>query len=86
MMMHHLREYFGIVDEHVSVRRTRPDDFIVRFSRREDLERVLATPSPEGAPFALRWRRWSHLIMGSFRAFRYSVLIGMKGIPSHARS
>ncbi|CAD6337978.1 unnamed protein product [Miscanthus lutarioriparius] len=63
-----------------------PDDFIIQLSNHEDLELVLCTPSPTGAPFALRWRRWSHLIMGSAGAFHYRVLMGMKGIPSHARS
>lgn len=86
MMMNHLQEYFSITDEHVFIQRTRPDDFIVRFSHREDLERVLATPLPEGAHFSLWRRRWSHLIMGSFGAFWYHILIGMKGIPLHARS
>ncbi|CAD6221411.1 unnamed protein product [Miscanthus lutarioriparius] len=85
-MLHHLHEHFGIAGEHVSVRRTRLDDFIVRFSHREDLEHVLRTPPPEGAPFDLRWRCWSRLIMGSTGAFRFRVLVGMKGIPAHARS
>ncbi|CAD6336234.1 unnamed protein product [Miscanthus lutarioriparius] len=86
MMLDHLREHFGITDDRVSVRWTRPDDFIVRFTNHEDLELVLRTPLPVGAPFALWWRRWSRLIMGSAGAFRYRVLVGMKGIPSHARS
>lgn len=47
---------------------------------------VLGTPSSEGAPFALQWQRWSRLIMGSAGAFRYHVLIGIKGIPSHVHS
>jgi hypothetical protein len=42
MMLHHLQEHFGIAGNQVTVRRTRPDDFIVRFSQREDLERVLS--------------------------------------------
>jgi hypothetical protein len=47
------------------------------------LERVLSTLSLERAPFVLRWRRWSRLIMGSASAFWYCVLVGTKGIPVH---
>ncbi|CAD6234888.1 unnamed protein product [Miscanthus lutarioriparius] len=86
MVLDHLEEHFGIPDDRVSVRRTRPNDFIVRFSRREDLERVLSAAPPERAPFTLQWRRWSRLIMGLAGAFRFRVLVAMKGIPSHARS
>ncbi|CAD6247774.1 unnamed protein product [Miscanthus lutarioriparius] len=79
-----LGEYFGIADNLVAVHRTKPDDF--RFSRPEDQEMVLSTPWPAAAPFALRWCRWSRLFMASAGAFRYRVLVGMKGIPTHARS
>jgi len=86
MVLAHLTQHFGISMDRVTVRRTRPDDFIVRFTQRDDLELVLGTLSPEGAPFALCWRRWSRLIMGFAGAFRFRVLVGMKGIPSHAGS
>ena len=52
MVREHLGSRFLIDDADMSVLRHAPEDFIVRFSRREDLERVLHTPSPEGAsPF-----------------------------------
>jgi hypothetical protein len=86
MILHHLQEHYGIAADRVTVRRTRPDDFIVRFNRQEDLELVLANQRPAGAPFTLRWRRWTRLISGSAGAFRYRALVGLKGIPSHARS
>ena len=86
MMLAYLRDHFDITDDWVSVWWTRPDDFIVHFSNQEDLDLVLRTPSPPGAPFVLRWRRWSRLILGSAGAFRYRVLVGMKSTPSHARS
>ncbi|CAD6226871.1 unnamed protein product [Miscanthus lutarioriparius] len=86
MIRMHLQQHFSIDEDHISVRRTRPDDFIVRFTNQLDLDAVLSTPSPPRAPFILRWWRWSRLIMGSVGAFRYRVLVGMKGIPSHARS
>ncbi|CAD6272682.1 unnamed protein product [Miscanthus lutarioriparius] len=85
-MLHYLHEHYGITEERVTVRRTRPDDFLVRFSRQADLELVLDNQRPEGAPFALCWRRWTRLIMGSAGPFRYRVLVGMKGISSHALS
>jgi hypothetical protein len=86
MVRTHLETYFSIMDDRAIVHRTRPDDFIVRFTRIEDLELVLQTPTPPVAPFALRWQRWSRLIMGSAGALKFRVLVGMKGIPSHTRS
>jgi hypothetical protein len=86
LVREHLHTAFGIVEDLVSVRRFWPHDFIMRFSRREDREMVLGTPSTTVGPFTLRWCPWSRLIMASTGAFRYRVLVGMKGIPSHARS
>lgn len=86
MVLEHLQQHFGIDGGAVLVRRTRPNDFIVRFVDRADLERVLASRPIDGEPFVLRWRRWSRLIMGSASAFRFRVLVGLKGLPSHARS
>lgn len=84
MMLDHLQELIGISADDATVRRTAPDDFIIRFRNGADLERVLHSPSPPNAPFALRWRRWSGLINGSAGAFRFRALVGMKGIPSHS--
>lgn len=44
MVLDHLRDHFNIAEDLVSVRRMRPDDFIVRFSRRED--RPFSNTSP----------------------------------------
>ena len=46
MVTNQLRGHFGIDDSTFSVRRTRPDDFIVRFTRQEDLDIVLRSPWP----------------------------------------
>lgn len=54
MVRTYLETYFGVMDDRATVRRTRPDDFIVCFTRIEDLELVLRTPTPPAAPFALR--------------------------------
>lgn len=81
----HLAEFYGISEDRVSVCRTTPDDFIVRFRQVADLELVFNNQRPAGAPLILRWRRWNRLIMGSSGAFHYRALVGMKGVPSHAR-
>jgi hypothetical protein len=86
MVANQLRGHFGIDDSTFSVRRTRPDDFIVRFTRQEDLDIVLRSPWPAAAPFQLRWRRWSRIIAASVGSFRFRVLVAIKGIPAHARS
>lgn len=71
MMLQHLSDHYGVHGADVTVHRTRPDDFIVRFSRQEDLDHVLSSPEPQGAPFVVRWCRWSRLITGPAGAFRY---------------
>lgn len=64
-----------------------PEDFIVRFRQREDLERVLrAPPMPVGAPFRLSWKRWSKLVNASPGAFTFRVLVGIRNVPAHALS
>jgi hypothetical protein len=51
MVRDHLNAEFGIPVETVSVHRHSPEDLIVRFQRRDDLERVLHAPvAPAGAP------------------------------------
>jgi hypothetical protein len=54
MVRDHMRINFRIDDDVVSVQRHAPQDFIVRFRHREDLEAVLGTPvAREAAPFTL---------------------------------
>jgi hypothetical protein len=54
MVRDHMRINFRIDDDVVSVQRHAPQDFIVCFHRREDLEAVLGTPvAREAAPFTL---------------------------------
>lgn len=86
MVVEHLGRHYGIEADRVSVHRTKPDDFIVHFSRAEDLDLVLGSAPPLEAPFTLRWCRWSRLFMVSAGASRFRVLVGMKGIPARARS
>ena len=53
MVREHLWVGFGVDDAAMSVMRHAPEDFIVRFSHRVDLERVLAATSDGLAPFML---------------------------------
>jgi len=86
MVASQLQEVFGLDGASFTVKRFWPDDFIVCFSREVDLNVVLSSEWPAGAPFSLRWRRWSKLIMASSGAFRYRILVAIRGIPYHARS
>jgi hypothetical protein len=86
MVREHLRTRFNVDDDTMSVRRHAPEDFIVRFSRSEDLKRVLSAPPVEAAPFSLRWRRWSRLSSANAASFTFRVLVGIKGVPAHALS
>lgn len=56
-MLHYLQEFYGITEDRISIRRTKPNDFIVRFARQEDLDLVLNHLCLVGAPSTLRWRR-----------------------------
>lgn len=59
----------------------------MRFSRREDLKRVLSAPlAPAGAPFRLTWKRWSKLVNGSSGTFTFRIIVGIKNVPAHALS
>lgn len=53
-LLHHLLHHYGIVEDRVTVRRTCPDDFIMRFLYQENLELVLANQRPARALFMLR--------------------------------
>lgn len=48
MMLQHLHVHYSITEERVSVRWTRPDDFLVRFSHQEDLDLVLSNQKAGG--------------------------------------
>lgn len=80
MVRSYLCNHFGITDDDVSVLRHAPQDFIVRFRRREDLEVVLVTPvAREATPFTLIRRRWSRFTNAAAGSFTFRVLVGLKG-------
>jgi hypothetical protein len=83
MVRDYLATFFGITD--ASVRRHDPEDFVIRFSRLEDMEAVLHTRVPN-APFLLIWHPWRWTSLASAGLFRYRVLMGMRRVPLHARS
>lgn len=55
----------------------------MRFNSRQDLEDVMNGPVPVGTPFFLIWRRWRRQSMAFAGAFRYKVLLGLRGLPVH---
>lgn len=63
-----------------------PEDFLVRFNDRADLEDVVHAPVPLGTPFYLIWKQWRCQSMASARAMCYKVLLGLKGMPAHTWS
>ena len=85
MVRAYLTTHLGIGGVSASVRRHDLEDFVVRFSRREDLEVVLRTPV-HGAPFSLIWRPWRRTSLASAGSFHFRVLVGMRRVPLHARS
>lgn len=60
-----LQSFYKISAESFVVSRYSPEDFLVRFNHREDLEDVLSGPVPVGTPFFLLWRRWHHQSLAS---------------------
>ena len=52
-----LATHYGLDETSTTVHRHDPEDFIVRFSRREDLELVLGSRVHD-ALFSLIWRPW----------------------------
>lgn len=85
MVRQFLFDRFGVAGEDAEVRRHDPEDFVVRFRRCEDRDRVLSTPAV-GAQFSLIWRPWRRTSMASGGSFRYRVLVGMRRVPLHARN
>jgi hypothetical protein len=83
MVRAYLAAELGIMD--ATVHRHEPEDFVVRFARREDAERVLHTRIHD-PPFLLIWHPWRRTAMASASFFRYRVLVGMTRVPLHARS
>ena len=61
MITAYLLEHFEILAEDAEVRRHEPEDFVVRFRRRVDRDRVLAAP-PTGMPLPLMWRPWRRTV------------------------
>lgn len=79
----HLQSFFRLPPEAFTVSRYAPEDFLVRFYSRNDLEGVLNGPVPIGTPFYPLWRRWRRQSMASAGSLRYKVLIGIKGMSAH---
>ena len=75
---------FQINAEDVDIKVHEPEDFLVRFSRREDRDCVLSS-RPWGALMPLRWRPWTRVSAAVAGAFHYRVVIALRNVPAHAR-
>lgn len=80
MVHEYLATFLGIVE--VSIQCHDPEDFIVRFSRQDDLELVLYYVVPN-TPFSLIWHTWRRTSLASTNSFHFRVLVGMCRVPLH---
>jgi hypothetical protein len=65
------------------VSRHSPEDFLVRFFTREDLDYVLHAPVLIGTSFFLDWKHWRWQSMAEAVSMCYKVLLGISGVPAH---
>lgn len=85
-MVHaYLATHLGIDGASTNMWHHDPEDFVVRFSHREDLELVLCT-NVHNEPFSLICCPWLQTLLASVSSFCYSVLVGMRHVPLHVRS
>jgi hypothetical protein len=75
--------FYHISSEAFTESRYAPEDFLMRFIAREDLENVVHVPVPLNTSFYLVWKRWRRQSMASAGAMRFKVLLGLKGLPVH---
>ena len=81
-----MESFYNISANAFTVSRYSPEDFLVCFNNRGDLEEVVQAPVPLGTPFYLVWKRWRRQSMASAGAMRYKVLLGLNGMPVHTWS
>jgi hypothetical protein len=81
-----LENVYHIDPSAFTVCRFAPEDFLVRFRARADLEDVINAPTRLGTLYIFLWRRWRRHSMASARSFRFKVLLAMTGVPSHVWS
>jgi hypothetical protein len=79
----HLQSFYHLAADAFIVNRYSPEDFLVRFTSRDDLEDVLNGPVPIGTTFYLLWRRWRRQSMASAGSLKFNVLLGLSGMPAH---
>ncbi|CAD6229522.1 unnamed protein product [Miscanthus lutarioriparius] len=76
---------FELTMNDVQLRRHHPEDFIARFRRRADRDRVLAS-RPGGYLLPLTWRPWQRTSLATAESFNFQVVVGMLRVPLHARN
>jgi hypothetical protein len=84
MVSSYLLERFELTSLDADVRRHEPEDFVVRFRRAADRDRVLAA-APTGPPLPLVWRPWRRTSLASAGTFRFKVLLALRCVPLHVR-
>jgi hypothetical protein len=80
----YLEAFFQIGPDRVQVVRFHPADFLLRFSNRDDADRVLHALAPPGAGLVLVFQWWRPQIGALFSPLRYMVLLPITNIPAHA--
>ncbi|CAD6336108.1 unnamed protein product [Miscanthus lutarioriparius] len=78
-----LEGFYHLAPDEFSVSTYPPEDFLVRFRSAQARDGVLHAPHPQGTRFVLLWRPWRRQAWASAGSFRFCVLLGMRGIPSH---
>lgn len=78
--------WYAIEEDKFTISRYYPEDFLVRFQRIEDVDKVLVTypPRKQEAAFHLLWYKWSRHTLATSEPMKYKVQVGIKGIPQHA--
>jgi hypothetical protein len=78
-----LTSFYNLLDDAFTVSRYSPEDFLVRFYTREDLDCVLHALVPMGMPFFLVWKCWWRQSMAEAISMCYKVLLGISCVPAH---
>lgn len=85
MVLDTLCSRHGIAPDDIDVRRHEPEDFLVRFRRWDDYDRVLATRHRDNR-LPLIWRPWTRLSTGVAENFTFRVVLALRNVPLHARN
>ncbi|CAL4946299.1 unnamed protein product [Urochloa decumbens] len=74
----------GIGDEHFSVRRFAPEDFLVVFGSQRARDHALDASFVHVDGVRISFRPWTRLVGAAVEKLRYRVSLEIEGIPAHA--